>query len=142
MWSILYVSLCIYEVSNKYPIKYFLKIKIINFDTSWIRIREYPWSICIRYGSDTDTAPFWSIQVSYSGLIKCYLHILYKKCYLHVILYLIIIKYISKSDFLFTNWQIHVTKFIWQIHKKWKLNSCAKNHQFIVLHIICNVIFI
>jgi hypothetical protein len=44
------VSLCIYGVSHKYPIKYLLKIKIINSDTSWIRIREYPWSIGIRYG--------------------------------------------------------------------------------------------
>ena len=36
------VSLCICEVSYKYPIKYFLKIKIINFDFWWIHIREYP----------------------------------------------------------------------------------------------------
>ena len=41
------VSLCIRGVSHKYPIKYLLKIKIINSDTSWIRIREYPWSIGI-----------------------------------------------------------------------------------------------
>jgi len=49
MWSIVQVSLYICGVSNMYPIKYFLKIKIINSDTSWVRIREYPWSIGIRY---------------------------------------------------------------------------------------------
>jgi len=34
-----FISIC--GVSYKYLIQYFLKIKVINSDTSWVRIREY-----------------------------------------------------------------------------------------------------
>jgi len=60
--------MCICRVSYKYHIKYIFKIKIINSDTPWVRIREYPRNIGIRYISDTGTSLFWSIRASQSKI--------------------------------------------------------------------------